>query len=266
MAYSCPQSIRGVAARITRLNLCGVPLDPLVPNSRIQFIAWTSMDFKPDISKGADITVKNAAGQICIRDKDCPRLLGFDATWMLCGVPLPALEMLLDMTLLHSTTPGDFKGGVIRNSKIGPCTNPKMIEVWTKNANRDQCGIGGTGSALYTQFLAPHTKNWEIAGDFKFDYTTELQISIDGYVENNPNWFPSWPGSTFPSYVPGGGDPNGVPTGVAGPILPNGISPDTWTLGDQSAIKVGGPLAWQSVGVLPSPLDDCGFVGVTAAS
>lgn len=266
MAYSCPQSIRGLVARVTRLNLCGVTLDPLVPNSRVQFAAFQEMTFKPDVSAGADITVRNAAGQICIRDKDCPRLLGFDATWMLCGVPLPVIEMVLDATLLHSATPGDFKGGVIRDSKTGDCPDPKMVEIWSKNANRAQCGVGGTGSAVYTQFLAPHTKNWEITGDVKFGYDKQLDISMEGYVENNPNWFPSWPGSTFPSYVPGGGDPDGVPTGAAGPVLPNDITADTWTLSDQTAIQGGGPLAWQDATTLPTPIDDCGYVGVTNAS
>lgn len=266
VAYSCPQSIRGVRVRITRLNECGVPLDPLTPNSRIQFAAFTKLTLSPDTSDGADITVRNAAGQICIRDKDCPRLLGFDATLVLCGMPLPALEMLLDLTLLHSDTPGDFKGAVLRNSKTGPCPNPKMIEIWSKNANRDQCGVGGTGSRLYTQFLAAHTKNWEVDGDFDFNYDNPLEISLSGYVENNPNFFPSWPGADFPSYVPGGGDPTGVPTGPAPPILPNGITADTWTLLDQDAIQDGGPIAWQSVGSLPTPVDDCEFVGVTAAS
>lgn len=266
MAYSCPQSIRGIQIRLTRLNLCGVPLDPLTPNSRIQFDAFTELDLKPDVSKGADITVRNAAGQICIRDKDCPRLLGFDSTLMLCGEPMTVMEMLLDATLLHGTTPGDFKGGVIRNSKTGPCPDPKMVEIWSKNANRAECGVGGTGSALYTQWLAAHTKNWEIQGDFKFSYDKPLEVTLDGYVENNPNFFPSWPADTFPSYVPGGGDPAGVPTGPAPCILPNDIVADTWTLSDQSAIQAGGPIAWQSVGSLPESSANCAYVGVSNAS
>lgn len=266
MAYSCPQSVHAIMVRLTRMNECGVPLDPLTPNSRIQFAAFTSLELAADIQEGANIVEVNAAGQICIRDKDCNRLLGFDATLMLCGVPITALEMLLDTTLLHATTPGDFKGAVLRNSKDGPCANPKMVELWSKNANRAQCGVGGTGAAVYVQWLAPHTKNWEIDGSFSFQYDNPLVISLSGYVENNPNWFPSWPDSTFPSYVPGGGDPLGVPTGPAPPILPNDIVADTWTLDDQTAIQEGGPLAWQTVATLPDAIDDCAYVGVTNAS
>lgn len=266
MAYSCPQSIRGVAVRITRLNECGVPLDPLVPNSRIQFAAFTEMSMSPDTEDGANITMKNAAGQICIRDKDIPRLLGFDVKLMLCGVPLTALEMLLDTTLLHSTTAGDFKGAVLRESKSAVAPDPKMIEVWSKNANRAQCGVGGAGSAVYVQWLLSTTKNWEITGDVSFKYEDALTFELSGYAENNPNFFPSWPAATFPKWVPGGGDPAGTPTGVAGPVLPNGIAADDWTLADQTAIQAGGPMAWQTVATLPDPLEDCAYVGVSNAS
>ncbi len=266
MAYSCPQSIRGCAVRITRLNECGVPLDPLVPNSRIQFAAFTEVTLSPDTEDGANIVQKNACGQIVIRDKDIPRLLGFDVKLVMSGVPLPALEMLLDATLLHGDTPGDFKGAVLRESKGAAAPNPKMLEVFSKNANRAQCGVGGLGAAVYVQWLLAHTKNWEIDDDLSFSYEDPLTFGLSGYVENNPNWFPSWPAAEFPSYVPGGGDPDGTPTGVAGPVLPNDITADTWTLSDQAAIQAGGPVAWQTVAALPSPLEDCAYVGVANAS
>lgn len=266
MAYSCPQSIRGCAVRITRLNDCGVPLDPLVPNSRIQFAAFTEITLSPDTEKGANIVTKNAAGAICIRDKDIDRLLGFDVKMMLCGVPITALEMLLDTTLLHGTTPGDFKGAVLRESKYADAPAPKMLEVWSKNSNRAQCGVGGAGSAVYIDWLLAHTRNWEITGDLKFSYSDPLTFELSGYVENNPNWFPSYPAAAFPAYVPGGGDVTGTPTGAPGPVLPNGIAADVWTVSDQAAIQAGGPIAWQTVATLPSPLEDCAYVGVTNAS
>lgn len=267
MAYSCPQSIRGCAARITRLNACGVALDPLTPNSRIQFAAFTEMAFSPDTEDGADITLKNACGQICIRDKDCKRLKGFDTKFTLCGVPLTVLEMILDATLLHAATAGDFKGAVLRESKSAQCADPKSIELWSKNANRAQCGVGGAGSAVFVQWLAMHTSNWEIDDDLTMNYQDPLTFVLGGYAENNPNWFPSWPSSEFPAYEPGGGDPDGTPTGVVGDVvLPNDITADTWTASDQTAIQAGGPIAWQTVAALPTPLEDCAYVGVSNAS
>lgn len=265
MAFFCPRSIKGCAMTMARQDECGVVLDPLTPNSRIMTAGFMQATFSPDIEGGEDITTKNACGDICIRDKDCDRLKGFNVELMLCGVPLPVLEMLIDVTLLESTIQGDFKGGVLRESKSAPCADPKQIEIFSKNTNRDQCTVAGLSTQIYVDWLLPHTKNWEISGDLVFS-TGALEVTLSGYAENNPNWFPTWPGTTFPSYVPGGGDPTGSPIGGPPPILPAGITADTWTLDDQTAIQAGGPLAWQSAAVLPSPLLDCDYSPSAAGS
>lgn len=262
MAYFCPKSIKACAMRITRQNSCGVALDPLTPNSRIQTAGFMEVKLSPDIEGGEDITMKNGCGDICIRDKDCDRLKGFDVEMKLCGVPLPVLEMLLDVTLLEGTTPGEFKGAVLRESKGAPCEDPKSIELWSKNSNRAQCLVAGEVTNVYLQWLLPFTRNWEISGDLTFS-TGALEVTVKGYAENNPNWFPSWPGTTFPAWFPGGGDPDGAPVAPAPTLIPGGISRDTWTLEDQAAIQEGGPLAWQGVAALPTPLEDCEYVGIT---
>lgn len=266
MALFCPKSIKACALRITRQNGCGVALDPLTPNSRIQTAAFAELSLSPDVEGGNDITMVNACGDICIRDKDCDRLKGFDATLKLCGVPLAVMEMLLDTTLLPDPdSPGDFKGAVLREAKAASCADPKQIELWSKNSNRAECGVGGTSAKLWVQWLLPFTRNWEISGDIVFN-NDALELELTGYAENNPNWFPSWPGTTFPAYDPGGGDPDGVPTDPAPTVLPDDITADTWTLSDQTAIQAGGPLAWQSVAALPTPIEDCDYVGVVSAS
>lgn len=272
MAFFCPKSIKACAMRVTRQDDCGQSLDPLTPNSRVQTAGFMELTLSPDIEDGEDITVKNACGDICIRDKDCDRLKGFDATLMLCGIPLPVLEMILDATLLEDAsdeTGMTFKGAVLRESKAAACAGPKGLEFWSKNANRAQCVVDGVVQNVYLQWLLPFTRNWEISGDLTFNQGA-LEVSLSGYCENNPNWVPSWPDSTFPSWVPGNGDPDGTPTGPAGPVLPPeivaGSGADTWTLDDQTAIQAGGPLAWQGVPTLPSPLDDCNYVGISTVS
>lgn len=264
MALFCPSSIKGCALQIARLNECGVVLDPLTPNSRIATSAFTEITLSPDTEDGEDITIKNACGAICIRNKDCMRLKGFDVKMKLCGIPLMVFEMVLDSILLDATTPGDFKGAVLRESKGDPCALPKSIEVWSYNANRAECGIGGTGSAIYVHWLLPFTSNWEISSDITFNQGA-MEVELSGYAENNPNWFPTWPAATFPSWVPGGGDSADVPTGPAPAILPWNVTADTWTLADQTAIQSGGPLAWENAAELPI-LDNCGYVGIDTGS
>jgi len=226
------------------------------------------LNLSPDIEGGNDITTKNACGDICIRDKDCDRLKGFDVELKLCGIPLPVIEMLIGATLL-SDGAGGFNGMVLRDSKSGPCENSKALEVWSKNADKGVCNVAGTVENLYVQWVLPRTINWEISGNFNFTMDA-LEVTLKGYAENNPLWFPSYPDGTFPAYVPAGGNPLAVPTGIApgnpNPLLPPGVTADIWSLSDQTAIQTGGPLAWKCVAALPSPIDDCGYVPVTAGT
>jgi len=264
MSICCPKSIKACAMRITRNNECDVALDPLVPNSRIQSSGFMEINLSPDVESGEDITTKNACGDICIRDKDCDRLKGFEVELKLCGVELPVIEMLTGATLLSDGN-GGFAGAVMRESKSAACENSKSLEFWSKNADKGTCTVDGVVQNQYIHWVLPRSINWEISGGLNFT-TAALEITLSGYAENNPLWFPSYAGSTFPSYVPGGGDPDGVPTGTPGPVLPPGVTADGWTLADQSAIQAGGPLAWKCVNDLPAPLSSCAYVPVTSAS
>ena len=258
MTICCPSSIKACAIRLTRQNECDVALDPLTPNSRIISSGFMELNLSPDIESGNDITTKNACGDICIRDKDCSRLKGFDVELKLCGIPLPLIEMLTGATLL-SDGAGGFNGAVMRESKAAACENSKMLEVWSKNAAKGTCDIDGTPSNLYIHWVLPRTIDWEISGGFNFTMNA-LEVVVKGYAENNPLWFPSYPSTDFPSWYPGDGDPTGVPTGAPPPVLPPGVVADSWTLADQAAIQAGGPLAWRCVGALPTPIANCEYV------
>lgn len=256
----CPKSIKACAMRVTRQDECNIALDPLTANSRVLTAGFMELNLSPDVEAGEDITMKNACGEICIRDKDCDRLKGFEVELKLCGIPLPIIEMLIDATLLEDGE-GNIVGASMRNSLNDPCTNSKMLELWSKNAQAI-CTPGGAGAdqPLWIQWVLPLTRNWEISGGLNFT-TGALEVAISGYAENNPNWFPSFPGPTFPAY-----DVAGHPIDPAPCILPDGIAADPWSLTDQTAIQQGGPLAWRCVDALPTPVDDCAYMPYEPAS
>jgi len=259
VAICCPKSIKACAIRITRLNASDVPLDPLTPNSRIQTAGFMELNLSPDIIVGEVTDIATTCGDICISHNDCDVVKGFELELKLCGVPLPVLEMLTGITLLDDGM-GNFVGGALREGKSNTCNNdPKMLELWTKNADKGTCDIDGVPTNLWVHWVLPRTIKWEITGGLNFT-RGPLEFTLSGYAENNPNWYPSLPGSTFPSYVPGGGDPSGFPTGPPSPVLPDGIAADPWTLSDQMVIQQAGPLAWKCVNALPSPINDCDYL------
>lgn len=259
MAICCPKSIKACALRITRLGASDAPLDPLTPNSRIQTAGFMELQLTPDLLQGDVLEIANQCGDICITDRGCDRLKGFNLQLRLCGVPLTVLEMLVGATLLDDGS-GNFVGGALRETKSVYCSDNKMLELWTKNADRGACDVDGNPTDLYIHWLLPRTLKWEISGPLTFN-SGVMEITLSGYAENNPNFYPSFPGDAFPAYSPGGGDPDGLPTNTsASPVLPVGVEADPWSVSDQAAIQGSGPLAWRCVAALPSPIDDCDYV------
>jgi len=259
----CPKSIKACALRITRQNECDVALGPLVPNSRIETAGFMTLSLSPDVEAGEDITTKNACGDICIRDKDCDRLKGFDLELTLCGVPPHVIEMLTGGTLLLDGS-GNVKGLAMRESKDAVCLDSLALEFWSKNADKGVCSIDGLTQNLWVHWVLPRTINWEISGGLEFS-TGPLEIVLSGYAENNPLWWPSFPdGLVFPGYTDPA-DPTSVPTAaIPGDQLQlppcTQTYPDPWTLADQSAVQAGGPMAWSCVPQLPPCVNDCAYV------
>jgi hypothetical protein len=257
VSICCPKSVRACALRITLLNGSDIPLDPLACNSRIQTAGFVELNLSPDVEDGAVLETRNpGSGDLCIVDRDCSRLKGFEVELKLCGVPLVVIEMLIGATLL-SDTDGRVVGAGLRNDRSSVCSAAKMIEVWSKNA-APSCHPSGTPKHLWIHWVLPRTINWRLSSELSFA-NHSLEFALSGYAEANPWWYPSYPSAMFPSYVPGGGDPTGWPIGPPGPVLPTGIDPDPWTIGDQLAIRSGGPLAWRCVDALPAPLDECSY-------
>jgi hypothetical protein len=258
VAICCPKSIKACALRITRLGRSNAPLDPLTPNSRIQTAGFMQMTLNPDIETGERTDIASQCGTTCITHNDCDEVRGFDVELKLCGVPLTVLEMLTGTTLLADAE-GNFLGGAIREGRSEQCSDAKMIELWTKNADKGSCDVDGVPTNLWIHWVFPRTTKWEISGSLDFS-NGPLEFTLSAYAENNPNFYPSFPGPAFESYVPGGGDPAGLPAGAPPPVLPDGILADPWTTDDRDVIQESGPIAWKCVDSLPSPISDCDYM------
>lgn len=255
MEVCCPKSVKALALLVTRNDECDRSVDPLTPNSRILTSGFMELTLSPDIEDGEEILSKNGSGEICTHYRDQPRLKGYEVELKLCGVPMALVEMLTGSTLLTDDD-GNVVGGVSRESKRTSEPYSKGLELWSLNADKS-CSTANNN--VYIRWLLPKSTNWEISGDLTFGLA-ELEVTLKGYAENNPEWVPSFPGADFPSWE------DGVPDGVAPPVLPTGIVADDWTLDDQEAIQAGGPLAWKCVGTLPAPLAACDYAPSDEAS
>lgn len=259
MAYCCPKSIKACAFRLTKELPFGVSVDPLAHDSRVLSSGFVELTLTPEYLTPEQTVTRADGGQVMIVDRDFGVLVGLSVTMKVCGLPLPALEMLIDSNPLMAG--GDVTGMALKDDKRFACQDPVMLEVWSKNADH-ACPPGGiSSSGQWIHWVLPRVSNWELDGDLAFN-NGALEVTLKGYATQNPFWFPSNPdpAAGLPSYVPGDGDPAGVPTGAAPTASNPGMSYDEWTSADVATIRDSGPLAWKCVAQLPSPLDACGYV------
>lgn len=238
MANFCPKPVRACALRATLLDECGVPVDVATElDTQIATKQFISLSFSPDVEEGEEFRLKNACGDFCINDKsDCPKLLGFDITLQMCGLPTHFLSLLMGMNQFVSDT-GDIIGGVLPSTNFNDsesgCANRVLIEVWSKNADKNACDPETGQVANYIRWFLPMTFNWQWGGDTAFNNDI-LQVELTGFAEANTNF--------------------NSPVGLAN-------DPDlTQEFIDQ--IQDGGPLAWIAANELPD-LSECEFANPT---
>jgi len=229
MTICCPKSIKGLAIRVTRTDVCGVPEAETIAQSRIATNGFVTMTLSPNIETGEAITVKNADGSFCVVDEDPDLLRGFDLELLLCGVPTPLLEMLLGASVL--TDGPDTVGGVLPSRANQTNLLPRQIEIWSRNKDATACAPGSS-PVPYVEWLLPLTRKWNLGGSLAFSISN-LEVTLTGFAEESP----------------------GYETSVAG----------EWSAADILAIQSGGPLAWKCVGSLPV-VDDCGYVPAASGS
>lgn len=240
LSFNCPSPIQLCTARATLEDECGASLDPLTPMSRVETNDFMSLTATPDTEKGTEFLLKDGCGKIRTYYVDLPRVKKYDLVLVLATVNLPILSMLLGWDLLAAPTdPTDFIGYVTANDLTRPNPNPILFEGQARNANPEECA----GSGAVFRHVFPLTKNWVLGDKIEASDANPLQVTLNGEAFNNPNYIPSFPDDTFPSWVPGGGDPDGTDTGTPPPILPGEVTADPIDLDWQAQIQTGGPYA-----------------------
>jgi len=231
----CPKSIKGLAIRVTKADICCAAAPETEANSRVATNGFVTLSLSPEIEAGEEITVKTADGAICIDDKDPDILKRLTIEVLLCGVPIPLLELLLGASALTDGG-GNIVGAALPSLTDQPsAANPLMrqLEVWSRNKDTASCAPGST-VLPYVQWLVPCTQNWQIGGDLEFSIT-QLEITLTADGEGSPGWTPS----------------------VAA----------EWTAGQIATIQggSGSPFAWKCVAALPD-VDDCAYVPAASGS
>jgi len=165
----CPTSVRGIAMRATRQDVCDV-VDMAQPNRMLATDGFVRINLSPDIEQAAEILIKKADGGICFQDRDTPYIKGWNMEVQFCKIEPAFQEMLIGGQLLVDDG-GVIKGGWMPGIEATTQEGSVQLEVWSKNTDRTACtALGGAASAKrFVRFVLPRTVTWTVSEDLTFE-------------------------------------------------------------------------------------------------
>lgn len=182
MAARCASAIKGLVARLVKLDVCGNPVTgassaEVVTNGFIQITP------SPQYEEGEVYQQRLADGSFCINEKGDPELslVQLNINW--CVLDPDALVVITGERLLTTSavtgTGVAFGGGLI--------TARFSLEVWQRVAGRGACNAAGQQQYIYWAFPnVGHT----IVNDFNFEnaplqFSTTSETSYAGALWGN---------------------------------------------------------------------------------
>jgi hypothetical protein len=179
MASTCVSPIRGLAMRATRVNNCGCPVEG-VTSSAVS-CGFVSIGLSAQIDEGTPITVRTAAGELCINEPACRTLTRYDVTIEFCQVDPELFELMASTRVLT-----DYKGDSVGHT-VGEniqCQTGFALEVWSQVAGAE-CDPGAPGSWYY--WLLPFVTSGLIGGDITIE-DGPVTFTFSGQTKKNACW------------------------------------------------------------------------------
>jgi len=165
-------SIKGLVARATRLDDVGKWVSGASGSAVSK--GWIKIDFSGQSEAGTEYVQKNAAGELCINDKDADAFKGYDITIDFCNVDPELFELLAGVRVVE-----DYNGDVVgfAAGEDIRLTGGFALEIWTQRAN-----VGG-----YIYNLLGWVGSNSLGGDFTIEQAAAT-FQIKGRTKANTNW------------------------------------------------------------------------------
>jgi hypothetical protein len=182
-------SVKGKVARLVRLDECGVPV--VGAKSIIVTGGFIRVGLAMTYEDGEEITVKTAWGDLCVNEKDKPRLKRVTPTVDFCRVNPDTFEMVTGARLLLDGA--DAAGWALGED---PADGAWSLEVWSKVAGTGGCSPTGQ---LYVYTAIPFVESGKL-GDFTLE-NGAATFTISGESKGANEAWGDGPGAV--SWLPG---------------------------------------------------------------
>lgn len=142
----CVSPIKGTVLRMVKLDACGVPVTG-ASGKVVVSDGFVQVGQSPQYEEGDEFLQRNAAGALCINEKDPDLLKRITLTVDLCTVDPEMMELALTVRLLSIGSPLVTGAGFAL--KEGASANHYSLEVWQRIAGAGACTPGGLQQYLY---------------------------------------------------------------------------------------------------------------------
>lgn len=165
----CFVPVLGKRLRITQLDSCG---NPLAGGNQLTTDGFVSVSLSSETEDGAEIIVRNAAGAICVNERQSDSFTRFTVEIHFCGVN-PALLGMITNAEPYADYAGDQAGITVGEGQIEKWF---ALELWT-GLTGGACAPGVEEASGY--LLLPFVTAG-VLGDLEVNGTDAIDFSVSG--------------------------------------------------------------------------------------
>jgi hypothetical protein len=150
----CAPPFKGLAYRITVLDVCGVPVSGAAGGVFVSE-SFTQIQSAPQYEDGEEFLTRTASGKLCVNERDEDLWKRDRVTLDLCQIDFEMTAYILGGRLLTVGSPAVTGSGFAL--KTGPSPNHFSLEVWQGVAGEGACDPT-SGARRYVYLAYPHLK------------------------------------------------------------------------------------------------------------
>jgi hypothetical protein len=156
----CLSLVKGRRIRVTALDSCGRPI--FGDCSQVTSKGFISVAFTANTTDSDEISVTNAAGEVCVYEAAVTSLVGYGIEIQFCEVDPELFALVTGQPVV--TMPDGTVIGFDVDTKIGLENSNFALELWAGSPTGDACATEGA-SGSFGYLLLPFLKGG-ILGDF----------------------------------------------------------------------------------------------------
>lgn len=218
----CLSLVKGRRIRVTRLDSCGRPV--YGDSSSVVSKGFISVAFTANTTESDEISVTNAAGEVCVYEASVTSLSGYGVEIQFCNVDPELFALITGQNVV--TGFGTTVVGFDVDTKVALSNSNFALELWAGSPTGDACATQGS-TGQYGYLLLPFLRGG-ILGDFTVE-NGAVTFTITGANTKEGNAWGTGPYKDIMLSVAGTSEvisiaTTGTPTGGSFTLTYNGFT------------------------------------------